>query len=225
MPVGGIQNLPFPNNTGFMVTDRIKLLGLEIDSRLECLETVHGKTVEKIVNITRFWSRFWLSLPGRINIYKTLCLSQINYLGCIISPTEGQLKKIVEVMESFVKNKLSVSRDRLYAKIEQGGLGLIDLESFIKAQQVLWIKRVINSATDNWREDIWDITYGNPLVLHPAIVNRDSHPIIFQISKNFDEFKKIYYSLNDNYKKMPLFWNPLMHGNVNDRRPMDLAFF
>jgi hypothetical protein len=171
MPVGGINDLPFDNTTGFLVTNKIKLLGMEIDDKLDCLINVHQKTVEKIINITEFWSRFWLSLPGRINIVKTLCLSQINYLGCIIPPTADQLKTINQRLENFVKAKLSISRERMYGSISQGGLGLIDVSSFIKAQHVLWIKRSIGNASDNWREDIYNLSYGNPLILHPSLVN------------------------------------------------------
>jgi hypothetical protein len=121
MPVGGITVLPFVNNSGFQVTNRIKLLGMEIDRSLSCLENVHQSTLEKINNIINFWSRFWLSLPGRINVVKTLCLSQINYLGCIIPPTTEQVRLMKNTIESFVKGKLSVSQDRLYNSISQGG--------------------------------------------------------------------------------------------------------
>jgi hypothetical protein len=198
---------------------------MEIDNNLTCLSTVHNSTVEKVTKITRFWSRFWLSLPGRINIYKTMCLSQINYIGCLVGPTDEQLKTIVCVMENFVKGKLSISRDKLYSSVDSGGLGLIDVHVFIKAQQVLWVKRVIESASDNWREDVYNITYGNPLVLHPALVNPVSNPIIHGIAKSFDEFKKKFYCKNENFRGMYLFYNPLIEGNVNDKRPMDMAFF
>jgi hypothetical protein len=225
MPVGGIINLPFDNTTGFEVSNKIKLLGMTIDNKLECLNTVHEATYEKIVNITRFWSRFWLSLPGRINIYKTMCLSQINYIGCIISPNQEQLGKIISCMEKFVKGKLSVSQDRLYSKISMGGLGLIEVSAFIKAQQTVWIKRVLSSSGDNWREDVWNLTYGDPSILSPAIINININPIIHGIAKSFIDFKRCYYTLNDNYKKMSLLFNPNIAGTVGERRSMDWAFF
>jgi hypothetical protein len=109
MPVGGIDTLPFQNNSGFVVTNKIKLLGIEIDDRLTCLHTVHQKTVDKVCAIINFLSRFWLSLPGRIGIVKTMCLSQINYLGCIIPPTANQLKILTDKIESFTKAKQRAS--------------------------------------------------------------------------------------------------------------------
>jgi hypothetical protein len=95
IPVGGIQELPFDHaDIPFQIVNSVKLLGLDLDKDLDCLKQVHEKTYKKIAAIIRFWSRFWLSLPGRINIFKTLCLSQLSYLGCIITPDERLLKTL-----------------------------------------------------------------------------------------------------------------------------------
>jgi exonuclease III len=225
MPVGGIDELPFNNDAGFLVTNSIKLLGLEIDSKLNCLETVHEKTLEKIKNVINFWSRFWLSLPGRINIFKTLCLSQINYIGCIIGPTDEQLNKIVDMLEKFVKGTLSVSKDRLYASVKVGGLGLINIKSFIQAQQCLWVKRTFESASDNWREDLYHLTYGNPAVLDPVLIDKDKHPIISNIAVSFKQFKTIFLNRNENIRKSNLLFNPLIKRGHNDNGHLDLNFF
>jgi hypothetical protein len=87
MPVGGLVDIPFENDINLAFTNSIKLLGVDIDNKLQFLNVIHDKTIEKINNTVRFWSRFYLSLPGRINIVKTMCLSQISYVGCIITPS------------------------------------------------------------------------------------------------------------------------------------------
>jgi exonuclease III len=225
MPVGGLEVIPFVIDLGFICTNRIKLLGLDIDNKLNFLDTVHVKTIEKIGNIIRFWSRFNLSLPGRINIVKTLCLSQINYIGCIITPSEAQIFSMTEQLEKFVNSKMTVSRDRMYAKIDKGGLGLIEVKSFIQAQQVLWIKRLMGQACDNWREDVYNLTFGNPLVLDPALVCASNHPIITMLAKSFVQFKSDYYKVNLNYKKSHLYLNPVISRGQNDTRGLDGAIF
>jgi hypothetical protein len=128
-------------------------------------------------------------------------------------------------MEKFVKGKCNISRERLYQNINQGGLGLIDISAFINSQQVLWIKRLLAEASDNWREDVWNIIYGNPLILHPNLVNKEMHPIIFSIAESFVVFKKTFFELNDNYKKMPIVFNPLLNPTPGDVRPFDLSLF
>jgi hypothetical protein len=226
IPIGGIDEIPFNiEHTKLLVSDRVKLLGLNLDKNLTCLETVHENTYEKITKILNFWSRFWLSLPGRIDILKTLCLSQVNYLGCIITPTAQQIQKIEDSMVKFAKGKLNISRDRIFNSPAEGGLGLFDLSSFICAQQTQWVKRALEAACDTWREDLYNLCYGNPVILNPKLLNRDENPILYNISQSFLKFKEKFLVDNDNYKKANLLFNPIMTRDRRDKRPLDPAFF
>ena len=56
----------------------------------------------KIQSIIRFWERFYLSLPGKITVYKTLLLPQLNYIGSILMPIENWIQDISGIMEQFV---------------------------------------------------------------------------------------------------------------------------
>ncbi len=73
---------------GFVVVDKVTVLGLEI-----CRDGVTNNNfvqiVDKIRSIIANWVPYKLSLPGRINIAKSLMYSQINYMGCFLQfPTE-----------------------------------------------------------------------------------------------------------------------------------------
>jgi hypothetical protein len=226
IPVGGIDEIPFEHaDINILVTDRVKLLGLDLDKNLTCLQNVHEKTYEKVTAITRFWSRFWLSLPGRINIAKTLCLSQINYLGCIITPPPDILKKIEDCIFTFVKGKMNISKEKMYSPVREGGCGLIDISTFIASQQTIWIKRVFEAGCDNWREEIYNITFGNPAVLHPKMIDKHIHPIIHNIAVSFEKFKMKFFNLNNNYRKSHLFFNPIITRGRRDTALMDHNFF
>ena len=111
-----------------------------IDYDLSILTTYHTLTIQKFNNIVNFWKRFYLSLPGRISIAKTLLLSQISYIGCIISPTREQFRKLSDIYEKFVKGSLNISKEKLYISPSKGGLGLIDIKNFLAAQQTVWYK-------------------------------------------------------------------------------------
>jgi hypothetical protein len=66
-------------NLGFSFVNDMVLLGFKL-SNTESLEEIHFLSVlEKIQNTVRFWERFYLSLPGKISVYKCLLLSQISY--------------------------------------------------------------------------------------------------------------------------------------------------
>ena len=97
--------------------------------------------LEKIGKITRFWERFYLSLPGKITVYKTLLLPQLNYVATILTPSDKLLSDISKVMENFVTQGFNIAKSRFYAKPEEGGLGLFNLNNFIKALQATWVSK------------------------------------------------------------------------------------
>ena len=77
-----------------------------------------------------FWIRFNLSLPGRICIAKAMMYSQINYLGCFLPLTIGEIQTLSLMIKDFVKGNLKISRKRLLLSREEGGLGLFNLRDF-----------------------------------------------------------------------------------------------
>jgi hypothetical protein len=54
---------------------------MDIDANLTDLDGNFSKTVLNIKKGVDYWKRYNLSLPGRINVIKSLLFSQILYLG------------------------------------------------------------------------------------------------------------------------------------------------
>jgi hypothetical protein len=93
LPIG-FNNTPVPDyfyNSGFRVVSKVTILGATITNNPNDLAKNFDGKVQKITNICNHWSRFRLSLPGRILVAKTFMLSQIGYLGCIIQTTRDQI--------------------------------------------------------------------------------------------------------------------------------------
>jgi hypothetical protein len=88
---------------GFTVSNTLKLLVVEITSDPGSLSSNFNTIIGKIESLINFWSRFRLSLPGRIAISKTFLVSQINYIGCIFAPTAGQLDHMQRIINNFIK--------------------------------------------------------------------------------------------------------------------------
>jgi hypothetical protein len=65
---------------GFTFADKIKLLGFTLQNYGDMVAANFENITTKIDSIIRFWERFYLSLPGKLTIYKTFLLSQINYI-------------------------------------------------------------------------------------------------------------------------------------------------
>jgi hypothetical protein len=139
---------------GFNITDKVKLLGMDIDRTLSSLNNFFDDVAVKITQMIEHWERFYLTLPGRISICKTFMISQIGYLGSIIMPSDVQIKRLQDLLDKFCLGTLRLAKKRLYLPAREGGLGLINIRDYIISLQCAWIKRVTQHWGDNWRYDL-----------------------------------------------------------------------
>jgi hypothetical protein len=118
---------------GFVITKKVTILGLDINSKGYMTDSLNNITA-KIKNQIGLWKRFNLSLPGRINIAKTMLYSQINYLGCFLPIPVETMDVWDKLITDFVKGKLNVARNRLFKPPADGGLGLLNIPDFLDSQ-------------------------------------------------------------------------------------------
>jgi hypothetical protein len=140
MILGSEGRVPdYVTESGFEVVNAVKILGISITRNFVDLSQNFTKTEEKISNIRRFWQRFNLSIIGRLNIAKTLMLSQVGYFGSIVMPDPEQLKRLTQAINNFIKGNLNLSKDDICLNVDRGGLGMIDVEEFLCGLQCSWI--------------------------------------------------------------------------------------
>jgi hypothetical protein len=108
---------------------------MEICNELDNVDGIFIDIGEKILNLILFWSRFRLSLPGRIAILKTLLIPQLNYLGCFLTPSRIVIDNLQSLLDEFAVGGLRIGKDRYYLPPDQGGLGLIHIGTFLIAQK------------------------------------------------------------------------------------------
>jgi hypothetical protein len=126
--------------------NEVKLLGLKIKNNGNYDESIDNMELN-ISSQIRFWSRFNLSLPGRINVSKTFMYSQLNYLGCFLPLSEEKVVLFENLIENFVRGPLNISKERMTLTREEGGIGLFDIKKFLGAQSCCWAKRAQNLET------------------------------------------------------------------------------
>ncbi len=114
---------------GFVIATQVTILGLEINGSGHMIESLN-KITGKIKNQLGIWRRFNLSLPGRINIAKTMLYSQINYLGCFLPIPINLVSVWDKLITDFVKGKLNIARNRLYKPRQKGALACLTLRIF-----------------------------------------------------------------------------------------------
>jgi hypothetical protein len=94
---------------GFTVVNSIKLLGADITTNYNEINRNFVRIKNKIVNLINFWSRFRLSLPGRVTIAKTFLISQLNYLGSVFAPDDITVHEIQSIINNFLRKNIRIS--------------------------------------------------------------------------------------------------------------------
>jgi hypothetical protein len=153
LKVGPVPEVPIDLH-GFVCTESITLLGMEVRNVLNNQDEIFLGIREKILSIIRFWDLFRLSLPGRISVVKTLILPQLNYLGCILKPSTPVLEDLQSICDNFALKGLRVAENRLCIPASLGGLGPMHLGTYLDAQRIVWIVRAAKKNIDNWRVDL-----------------------------------------------------------------------
>jgi hypothetical protein len=203
---------------GFKIVTEIKCLGIIVNNKAENLERHFDGTVGKIRQLIGSWERYNLSLPGRIGIAKTMLISQIGYIGCIVTPTEEQFRILQDLIDGYVIRGIVVSKDRLYTKPKAGGLGLINLKSYVAALQCSWIKRCSYKINDPWRWMLASACRFNLDILRPGLVSKNDHPILWNILESFIKLTDSFYRLNENYSNALLVNNQMFLRAPPERR-------
>ena len=109
---------------------------LNFDSRI--------KQLRKILNS---WSLRRLSPLGKISVIKSLAFSILVYnLSTLPTPEDKLVKEVKTLLFRFLWDNKNdkVKRSIVVNKYEEGGLRMIDIDCFMKANKISWIFRYIN---------------------------------------------------------------------------------
>jgi hypothetical protein len=186
-------------NLGFEIVSKITLLGYVISNKADTVFKNFFKVKEKLKNIIRFWSRFRLSLSGKITVCKSLLLPHFNYVASIMTPDSLMLDDLQNMLDQFCIKGLNVAKNRYYLPVNQGGLGFIKLDDMRTALQANWVKRAVLCRHDNWRYDLWDYSNGNLMELHPDAIPFANNGILKGIVSSFSDFREKYYLYGTNF--------------------------
>ena len=206
---------------GFNIVDHMTILGMKIGGEQDQnFRDICGKVNKQVL----FWSRFNLSLPGRICIAKSMMYSQINYLGCFLPLSIIEIQRLSIMIEDFVKGNLNISRKRLLQTTEEGGLGLFNLRDFLDAQRCSWVKRAQN-LDDNWKRCLYAGCYGNILNLRASNIDQRCAPILHEIALSYERFFACHTKWNENFKQALVFDNPALTTNLRTDEYANMEFF
>ena len=154
--IGSNKNRPFPIcqdlNWEF---ETFNLLGITFTKDLSDMVNLnYNKKIEEIRTLFYHWSKRILTPIGKIVIIKTLALSKINYLIMSLpNPSTNYIKNLQNLMFNFLWSGKpdKVKRNLIIQDYQYGGLRMLDLENFMTALKVTWLRRYLLYSSKHFK--------------------------------------------------------------------------
>ena len=130
--------------------NRFTFLGIEFSVDLDQIPKMNfDKKIVKLKSILTAWKRRSLTPIGKINIIKSLLISQLNYLFITLpNPPEKYITMINSLLFDFLWNGKchKIKTDVIIQNFADGGLKMIDVYAFIHSLKLGWIRRLFMSS-------------------------------------------------------------------------------
>jgi hypothetical protein len=209
---------------GFRFEESIHILGMDINHDLSNLDSNFTRVNNNLKKGVEHWTRFNLSLQGRINIIKSVLFSQILYLGSFLMPSQQQLTKLQNTLDDFALSGMNYGKKRICLPREEGGMGLFNVEDFLISMQANWVLKAYKSSRDNWRYKLRALCYGNVLCAGPELIKESANPVLFGLATSFKKVRVRHDKMHSNFSQACIVNNPLFFRGPRDKSPLLLSY-
>ena len=199
--IGIYKNIEFDTKGLRLATTPVRCLGIFIGfNKAECFKLNWENKLKKFQEILDQWRTRELTLLGKVQIIKSLAVSQFTYLITNLPTDDATLNKINKSLYAFLWKKTDrIKRLKLLNPIEKGGVSMIDIFSYAASLKASWVKRILESNDENLKfipniyfnlfED-----FNNHIVLRMKFRNTQQLPI---------------------FGKIPLFYQQVILGHIS----------
>lgn len=131
-----------------------KALGIPVGKNLKC-NKFWENLIEKMKKKLNTWKSRDLSFTGKVHIIKSLGVSIILYACDMKSVKDEYIECINKLLYDFLwSGKRQIPRNICTLPKHMGGIGMIDINTIIKAKRIKWVIRVLK----NQKDEAWKIT-------------------------------------------------------------------
>ena len=129
--------------------DPFNILGIIFTSDLNNIEELnYNDKINQVEKEITSWSKRNLTIFGKITVIKSLLIPKLTHLFMAL-PKPHCLKRFETILFNFLwkGKKDRVARKTMIQDYEYGGCRMIQIESFIEALKLTWIRRIIKSES------------------------------------------------------------------------------
>ena len=226
--------------------NNFRLLGFDIDNKLEKLNENFEKCHIRVKKLILKWRRYNLSILGRITVTKSVLLAQYTYFAAVLDMKESDIKRLQNTLDNFIlynsylspntKMRRWIRDDILYSPKHAGGLAAIRIDDFILSLKTSWIHRYASKLYDDHWCDKLDTLLGLTRFDREKFLrwgsNKWAHlvdkkiPLLSSMLRSFLIFSNNFVDgvnkHNHRWLEQPLFMNPNIKGGLKlSMRPKD----
>lgn len=183
-----------------------KALGMTFCTNKEDLYKLNLEPkIKQFQNVLKQWQHRKLTLMGKITVIKTFALPKLIYaLSSLPNPPMTIIKAIEKDMYAFLWNNKpeKIKRKTIIQNYCKGGLKMIDIQKFMQAQKVTWIKRILDPNNK---------TILNEIYLHR--LNKFGGALYFECNFNQNDILNNF-KQNDFFTDILLAWNEVNYKEI-----------
>ena len=135
-------------------TSGIKILGIHLSQNKEYMTKYNfDRVFQKFQAVLSMWKMRNLTLYGKVQVVRSLAMSQLLYVCSKLPVPKTFTTKVEKEIVRFVWNgrKPKIKYKTLIGDINEGGIGLPDLETIIQTNRVGWFVKLKNDTKDYWQ--------------------------------------------------------------------------
>ena len=163
-------------------------------------------TVANIQSVLNLWSWRGLSLLGKIQIFKTLGISKIQYLASMPHVPDRIIQELETIQSRFLWNSSTpkIKHSTLFGDYAEEGLKNVDINTKLKAMKLTWVRRLSDDNYHPWKvlpREYLTLPNGDS-VFHR---NFESNPLLLRKLNSLPTF----------YKDLLRYWSEVSHCDIN----------
>ena len=161
----------------------------------------YTEKLEKVRNILSNWKYRRLTLLGKITVLKSLVASQLVYIMTPLCFSEKIIHELNTLFYSFVWNGKGdkIKRNVMINDYAEGGLRMIDIQSFSKALKATWIRKYLDTTNQGKWKLFFDLElerFGCSLPFTGNLNTKDTEKIFKNSGKFIKEILLLWSEIN-----------------------------
>ena len=128
-----------------LLNEAVKILSCHYSYNKELAEERNFvKIVTGVQKVLNLWSMRGLSLLGKVQIFKALGISKIQYAASVAYVPKRVIQELERLKKIFLWNsgRVEIKHSTLINEYEDGGIKNVDIEARLKATKLTWVRRL-----------------------------------------------------------------------------------